>query len=150
MFIKKFFKRFACIAIVLSLFTVLTSNIQAKQKDVNLLNTDELVFVDNKLEIDPILPTYLIEPRDGGILIFLAGIVIGYFIDGVIVYYSGHSAAEWTAAGLTSVKNFCNRNANLKSVASDGQYVLGYSTLGGQECVRPNPKASWVCKFSVD
>ena len=44
MFIKKFFKRFACIAIVLSLFTVLTSNIQAKQKDVNLLNTDELVF----------------------------------------------------------------------------------------------------------
>ena len=32
--------------------------------------------------------------------VFVAGVLVGYIIDGVIIYASGHSVGEWTAIAL--------------------------------------------------
>lgn len=36
----------------------------------------------------------------GGIAIFVAGVLVGYFVDGGIIYTSGHSAGEWTSYAI--------------------------------------------------
>ncbi|GIQ68095.1 hypothetical protein DUZ99_14780 [Xylanibacillus composti] len=37
----------------------------------------------------------------GAVVVFIAGIVVGYIIDGVLIRYTGASAGEWVARALT-------------------------------------------------
>ena len=44
----------------------------------------------------------MIEDRSmsAGVAIFVAGVLVGYVVDGVVIYTTGHSAGEWTAKAI--------------------------------------------------
>lgn len=68
----------------------------------------------------------------GAVLIFVAGIVVGYFIDGVIVYNTGHSAAELTAKGIKKIKAYIKKHPNVKKVYYNKKTgKVGSGTGGG-------------------
>lgn len=49
--------------------------------------------------------------------IFIAGIMIGYIVDGVIIYVSGYSAADLTAQCINTVMSIFRKNPNIKSIS---------------------------------
>ena len=65
-------------------------------------------------------------PQVSEVVIFLAGVVVGYIIDGTIIYATGHSAGEWVAIAL----KYYNDNPNVSSIhiSSSGRVHGGGST----------------------
>ncbi|WOV87210.1 hypothetical protein QWT69_15335 [Sporosarcina oncorhynchi] len=47
-----------------------------------------------------------VQELGGGVGVFLAGILIGYLVDGAIQYTTGHSAADWVAYGLEHLEGW--------------------------------------------
>lgn len=67
----------------------------------------------------------LVQPNAGAVTIFVAGIVVGYVVDGVIQYATGYSAAYWVSLGLsnmeTKIKNYVKSNNPVQlHVSKDG------------------------------
>lgn len=52
----------------------------------------------------------LVQPNASAVGIFVAGVLVGYVVDGVIQYATGYSAAYWISLGLsnmeTKIKNY--------------------------------------------
>lgn len=84
------------------------------------------------------------------VLVFIAGIEAGYIVDGVLIYSTGYSGGELFAQGLTNLRAFLNRNANVKTVYLDNRFsttVRSYITKSGQQCTMNNSGTSYVCAF---
>lgn len=132
--------------------------IQAEQKDTNdilyKLNTnvqDGLMQVLQTNQVNTILNNKQNEKSLNKILVYLGTLLVGYVIDSVFIYATGHSPGELVASVISEIEHFANRNNPnyLASITTNGTHVTGYSTLGGQECYRPNPNVNWVCKYSL-
>lgn len=66
------------------------------------------------------------------VVVFIAGIAIGYLVDGVIIYYTGHSAAELTAKGIKKVKAYVKKHPIVKKVYYNKKTgKVGSGTGGG-------------------
>lgn len=82
-----------------------------------------------------------------GIAIFVGGILVGYLIDGYIIYETGHSAGywvahaiEWASQGLGAIKNFfINSNTSTK---------VSYAT-NATGCVQRFPGGPWLCPTGI-
>src|SRR5699024_29681 len=61
-----------------------------------------------------------VEPQAAGVLIFFAGIAVGYIIDGVVIYKTGHSSSYWIAQGLNGIREALS---NLPKIAN-GSFVI--------------------------
>lgn len=64
----------------------------------------------------------------GGIAIFVGGILVGYIVDGVIIYATGQPSAEWIARGMRAAQNYLSKNPKHKStvhVTKDGAIMGG-------------------------
>lgn len=114
---SKQIKFFLCIIIVLALaFSSLTCI--ASANDIAAPTFSEVTIEQSA------------SPRSvGAVVVLLAGVIIGYVIDGVIVYATGHSAAEltaqWIRGILAAVKN--NPKATSVHVSSSGAIHTGAS-----------------------
>ena len=89
-------------------------------EDVNVraLSTDnEIVDVFDSVAQNQIEPQSI-----SGATLFLTGIVVGYLIDGVVIWATGHSAADWTAIGLQNLSNYAS-NLILHFKISNGYFV---------------------------
>lgn len=85
----------------------------------------------------------------GAIAVFIAGILAGYFIDGILIYTTGYSGGELCAQGLTALKNFGNRNASkVYFNTNKSTYVYSYITKDGQQCTRAPSGTQYVCAYS--
>ncbi|HLR39201.1 MAG TPA: hypothetical protein VK068_02290, partial [Jeotgalicoccus sp.] len=61
-----------------------------------------------------------VEPQAAGVLIFFAGIAVGYIIDGVVIYKTGYSSSYWIAQGLNGIREALS---NLPKIAN-GSFVI--------------------------
>ncbi len=60
-----------------------------------------------------------IAASPGGVLVFVAGILVGYVIDGVLVYATGHSAAELTAIAIQRIIDLASGKSAGSSIHVD-------------------------------
>lgn len=90
------------LALVLALNTLLiTANVsaneikiqEATQEDVQILTYEEYA---SKYGGDEIQPQAI-----AGVVVFVAGIVVAWIADGVLIYATGHSGGEWVAKALS-------------------------------------------------
>ncbi|MEG1009700.1 MAG: hypothetical protein RSF67_07830 [Clostridia bacterium] len=69
-----------------------------------------------------------------GIAVFVAGIIVGYVVDEVFIYATGHSVGELTAAAIRKIVNFANSHFGLSYITynkSTGFTGGGYGGGGG-------------------
>jgi hypothetical protein len=115
------------LALVLALNTLLiTANVsaneikiqEATQGDIEILTYEEYV---SKYGGDEIQPQGII-----GIVVFIAGIVVAWIVDGVLIYATGHSGGEWVAKALSyhkevpSCQNIYFSKATSKPICHSG------------------------------
>lgn len=75
------------------------------------------------------------------VLVFIAGVVVGYIVDGAVIAISGKSSAEWVAGAL----NWAHSGTSKLFVKSDGKTIShGVSSTG---CVRFTPRGNWYCPY---
>ena len=108
-------KRIKLTAVVLSclmIFSLISTSVFAANTTLEFVegtsidfNTDSQILIDSKLV--------------GPVLVFFAGVLVGYIIDGVIVYVSGRSAAEWVSLALGYYKK--NKGVKTIHVSKSGQ-----------------------------
>ncbi|WP_405130557.1 hypothetical protein MHB43_23815 [Paenibacillus sp. FSL H8-0317] len=94
------------LALVLALNTLLiTSSVSANeikiqevtQEDIEILTYEEYA---SKYGGDEIQPQGVVV----GVVVFIAGIVVAWIVDGVLIHATGHSGGEWVAKALSYQK----------------------------------------------
>lgn len=97
-----------------------------------------IVFADNSIEFKSDIVTHenhaeITPYAVGEVAIFIAGILAGFIVDGVVIAVSGQSSGEWIARALT----FHRRNPDVKNIhfetpnghphsGSRGKFSLGF------------------------
>lgn len=85
------------------------------------------------------------------VTVFIAGILAGYLIDGVLIYYTGYSGGELCAQGLQALESLTARNSQITQAyfnSVNSNYVDVYHTSDGNECIRTSG-LTYACKYSV-
>ena len=77
----------------------------------------------------------------GAIAIFVLGVLVGYLVDGVIIYLTGKSAGEWTADALRWA------TSTAKSIFCNSKKVLYGKTASG--CIIYGPNDTEVCTYFI-
>ncbi|MBQ6734942.1 MAG: hypothetical protein IJR00_08550 [Lachnospiraceae bacterium] len=122
---------FRSIMCVLLSVSILTST-------VAVAHASEPLPIEAERDVEPLSPIdHGNRPPDaeiqsvGGVLLFIAGILVGYIIDGVIIYFSGHSAAELAAELIARIIAFFKKlnktGVTRIYVSSDGTITSGGS-----------------------
>ncbi len=92
------------------------------------------------------------SPRIGTVTVFIAGILAGYLVDGVLIYYTGYSGGQLCAQGLQALENLTAKNSQITQAyfnSVNSNYVDVYTTSTGNECVR-TVGLTYACKYSVE
>lgn len=106
---KSYLVTVICLLLAFSIFSTTTAMAASTtdpvyMNDINVFNEDELV----------------IAPQSGAVaakvLVFLRDLLIGYVIEGVFTYATGHSPGELTAAQIDKVVKFVKNNPGYTSV----------------------------------
>lgn len=82
------------------------------------------------------------------VAIYIGGQLIGYLIEGIIIYASGYSGGELCAKGIEALVNLVSRTINITKAyftSTNSTYVSSYITKNGQQCVRNKTGNSYVC-----
>lgn len=58
----------------------------------------------------------IVRPQSAGVAVFVAGIIVGYVIDGIFIYATGHSVGELTAAQIDKIVKFVKKNPQYTTV----------------------------------
>lgn len=65
-----------------------------------------------------------------GVLVFIAGILAGYVIDGVFVYATGYSAAELTSMAISRILGHAENSTTSRIHVDEDGNIIGGSTSG--------------------
>lgn len=104
---KKLFMCFSLFVLLLNSSSTLVTAISVKD-----INFDEITYVDaNTVDIDGDIivlksGTELQERAVGGVAVFLGGILVGWIVDGALIYATGASGGEWVARAFAYLANF--------------------------------------------
>lgn len=97
-----------CLLLVFSIFSTTTAMAASTTNPVYMNDINEL---EDEL---------IIAPQSGAIvakvLVYLKDVLIGFVIDGIFIYATGHSAGELTAAQIDKVVKFVKNNPGYTSV----------------------------------
>ena len=93
-----------CLILVLSIFSTTTAMAASNIDPVYTKNGSNF----NEPEI--------VRPQSAGVAVFVAGIIVGYVIDGIFIYASGHSVGELTAAQIDKIVKFVKKNPQCTTV----------------------------------
>lgn len=88
----------------------------------------------------------------GTVAVFVGQLLIGYLIDGIIIYTTGYSGDELCAKGIEALVNLVSRNVNITDAyftSTNSTYVSSYITKNGQQCVRNKTGNSYICSYSL-
>lgn len=82
------------------------------------------------------------------VAVFIAGILAGYLIDGVLIYTTDYSGGELVAAGIQALNKAYNAYKNMVTAYFANTSTLkSFKTSDGNECV-PSPSGTYYnCKF---
>lgn len=85
--------------------------------------------------------------------VLLGGILVGFLVDGVLLYATGYSGAQIAAATISMMVNFIAAHPvgfiiALMITAAAAMVVQSYRTSDGNECVRVS-SSQYACKFSI-
>lgn len=117
------------------------------------VNINSLTSSTNAMVISPILEVQNNQLNSESALsvsattIFLAGIIVGYVVDGVVIWSTGHSAAEWTSIGLTHLSNYINYLGNVTQFRFSNRGEKFNYALNSSGCVWTGPYIGgvWNC-----
>lgn len=99
-----------------------------KKENILIIGDDILEFKD-KSEIR--------ERVAGEVLVFVAGILMGYIVDGAIIYATGKSGGAWVAEAL----EYFEKNPNVEKI-----YLDNDSSGSGYDCSVYPPNSPQGCK----
>lgn len=105
----------------------------------SVLVTHDKVFVDGQ-DIARVPGT--------AVAVFIAGILAGYLIDGVLIYTTDYSGGELVAAGIQALNRAYNAYRNMVTAYfANTSKLKSFKTSDGNECV-PAPSGTYYnCKF---
>lgn len=109
----------------LATLIVIPHNYQENNSSYNTFNTTE--SVDSE------------EVINSSVVVFIAGILAGYVVDGVLIYTTGYSGGELCAAGLNALTQLTAQNSQITQAyfnSINSNYVDGYTMSNGNECIR--------------
>lgn len=117
------------------------------------VNINSLTSRTNAMVISPILEEQNNQLNSESALsvsattIFLAGIVVGFVVDGVVIWSTRHSAAEWTSIGLTYLSNYINYLGNATQFRFSNRGEKFNYALNSSCCVWTGPYIGgvWNC-----
>lgn len=67
----------------------------------------------------------------GKVVVVCGEIVLGYIIDGVVVYATGKSSAQWVSIALSNALGFTKRDPYVRSISVDKNgNIIGSHTSG--------------------
>lgn len=93
---------------------------------------------------------YVNEERAvGTVTVFIAGILAGFLVDGVLIYTTGYTGGELSAAGISALVNIWrNHNATTAYFSSkNSTNVSSFINTSGATCV---PRGNvYACSYSV-
>lgn len=107
---KKIISFILVFALSMILIPTNSSKINAEKANEEQTVTVELETQNGRIIVD----------RDNDATVFIGGILIGYVIDGVIIYITGHSAAELTAETIRRITQLFNTGCKIISVNDAG------------------------------
>lgn len=93
--------------------------------------------------------------RSNSVEVFLGGLLIGWLIDGVIIYASGYSGAALAATTIGMIISFVAAHPVILVIAVTVLVVTAssiqkYKTSNGNECVLQPSGNGYYCKFSLE
>ncbi|MDO5738473.1 MAG: hypothetical protein Q4P65_04420 [Eubacteriales bacterium] len=88
-----------------------------------------------------------LEPASvSGVAIFIAGILVGYIIDGLVIVATGQSAGQWVAEAYIWVnKGIHNMVTKLIGHILNGKAVITHGTNSSGNCVQRVPGGPILC-----
>jgi uncharacterized membrane protein YjgN (DUF898 family) len=121
--------------IIVSIFTLSISNGFAQSNnEINLTQANYFA----KQEIASTSKTQeFVAPRFipiGAVVVFVSGIIVGYVVDGIFIYATGHSAGELTSTAIKKIVAFVKLHLGASSVyynRSTGKVGMGGGGGGG-------------------
>lgn len=78
---------------------------------------------------------------------FLGTAVVGYLIDGVLEYETGHSGGEWGEIFIEFAMSYPDAEEIYMVAMERGYKVVKYLSTSGNECIK-NQSGSFTCKYS--
>ena len=118
---------------------------------------DESSLVGTELEGKTVLVTEHGIYADGKIwdeiAIYVRNKLIGYFINGAIVYVSGYTGTQLATAAISAIVALVSAHpagffALMALAAFTAAVVMSYETSTGNECIL-SPSGGYTCKYSV-
>lgn len=132
------FRRISFVLVLALMLPVLIStNVYAENTKQNL---NHIAF----MEVDDLEKHLEMEPQGISIGIIVGGLLIAYFIDGVIIYETGQSPGAWVADAIAFINQHINR---LTTVYCSNTTVL-YGA-DGQDCTISPGGQVWNCRYSA-
>ena len=110
---KKFILRILIITLCFSLMPVKSTTVFASEIP---LSSEETYSDDNSI-------TKIERGFISGVILFVGGIVVGYIVDGIIKYNTGHSAADLTAMQIGKIMRIIRGDPDCSSIGVNGSNV---------------------------
>lgn len=130
------------LALILMLSPTLTNIGFAKSIESVDISQFKVIEVNS---LEEYMDTHNLNPRAvGAVTIFVLGIVVGYIIDGVIIYETGQSAGEWVADALYYFSRYKSRVKEIFCNSSTVQYITDVNN-----CVMSSDSNVWHCPYSI-
>ncbi len=114
---------------------------QAKLKGTNL--EGKVVTIE-----DDVL--YVDGARSATVTVYIAGVLAGWLIDGVLIYSTGYSGAQLLAAGINSLVRAWNsyQNMTVAYFNSYNSYLSSFTLSNGNQCVATSA-TTYACMYSL-
>lgn len=170
-------KKIFCIFIaLLMIFSLNFSKVTAESSDVvesnvpAITDMDGLLLSDNSYIVDPLrligttFEGEIVIVRDDGVYInnvrsnegikiSIGDKVIGWLIEGAIMYVTGYSGAKVAEKTISMIVSFVSSRPDVVIIAIllftlTGDTVQAYETADGNECIL-SPSGGYVCKYSL-
>lgn len=93
---------------------------------------------------------YVNGARSATVSVYITGVLIGWLIDGVLVYYTGYSGPQLLALGVQSLVNAWNRYQNMTEAYfnSYNSYLSSFKLSNGNQCVATSA-TTYACMYSL-
>ncbi|MGL5977527.1 MAG: hypothetical protein ACRCZJ_00825 [Erysipelotrichaceae bacterium] len=139
-----------------------TTNIDSHENENIKVSKDTVStdFLGSKLKSDTVFATsdQLFENdrlRSNSVEIFLGGLLIGWLIDGIIIYVSGYSGAVLAAATIGMIISFVAAHpvilvSAVTVLLVTASSIQKYKTNNGNECVLQPSGNGYYCKYNLE
>lgn len=90
-----------------------------------------------------------------GIALVVGTEVVGYYLDGIIHYYTGYTGEELAEQTIKAIDDFLQNHGVEEAIrmlcfsSPASSFISAYKTKSGQVCTRSNDGKNYICNYSL-